>query len=55
MSTASNEFENPLPGVPLIESPFFDRIFVEGAYPAETLRLARQIRENGFACARFSR
>jgi hypothetical protein len=53
MSTASNEFENPLPGVPLIESPFFDRIFVEGAYPAETLRLARQIRENGFTVLDF--
>jgi hypothetical protein len=42
-----------LPGVPLIESPFFDEIFVEGAYDAEALRIAREFRTQGYAVVDF--
>lgn len=48
-----NSFENPLPGVPAIESPFFDRIFVEGAFPEETLAIARDLRRDGYAVVDF--
>jgi hypothetical protein len=39
---------NLLPGVPLIESPFFDKIFVEGAFDPETLRIARDLHRDGY-------
>ena len=42
-----------LSGVPLIESPFFDQVFVDGAFDAETLRLARDLRRDGFAVLDF--
>jgi hypothetical protein len=45
--------ENPLPGVPLIESPFFDRIFAEDLYPPETLAIAQELRTNGYAIIEF--
>lgn len=45
--------DHPLPGIPLIESPFFDQIFGEGAYPADVLHAARQIRRDGFAVIDF--
>jgi hypothetical protein len=48
-----NSFENPLPGVPAIESPFFDRIFAEGAFSEETLAIARDLRRDGYAVIDF--
>ncbi len=45
--------QNPLPGVPAVESPFFDEIFVPERYSAEELRIARDLRENGFAVFDF--
>lgn len=42
-----------LPGVPLIESPFFDEIFVAGHYDEEVLRIARDLNQNGFAVMQF--
>lgn len=44
-------FETPLPGVPAVESPFFDAIFA--GVEAETLAIARQLRDNGFAVIDF--
>jgi len=44
---------NPLPGVPAVESPFFDDIFVPERYSAEEIRIARDLRENGFAVLDF--
>lgn len=44
---------NPLPGVPAVESPFFEDIFVPGRYSPEELRIARDLRENGFALFDF--
>jgi hypothetical protein len=44
---------NPLPGVPLIDSPFFDRLFPLSNPDAETLRIARDLRQNGFAVFDF--
>lgn len=46
-------FLNPLPGVPLVESPFFDRFFSEEDTDAGTLRVARELREKGFAVLDF--
>jgi Phytanoyl-CoA dioxygenase (PhyH) len=48
-----NSFENPLPGVPPIESPFFDRIFAEENVSAETLAVARDLRRDGYAVIDF--
>lgn len=42
-----------LAGVPLIESPFFDQIFVDGAFDADVLSLARQLRRDGYAIIDF--
>lgn len=45
--------QNPLPGVPAVESPFFDDIFVPERYSAEELRVARDLRDNGYALFDF--
>jgi hypothetical protein len=44
---------NPLPGVPLIDSPFFDRIFQLSNPDATTRRVADDLREKGFAVFDF--
>lgn len=49
----SSPAQKLLPGVPLVESPFFDRIFTDDAFDAETLRLAREFRQNGYAVLDF--
>ncbi|MHB9838531.1 phytanoyl-CoA dioxygenase family protein [Paraburkholderia terrae] len=46
-------FENPLPGVPAVESPFFDAIFTKGTIDEDTLAIARQLRDKGFAVIDF--
>jgi hypothetical protein len=45
--------ENLLPGVPLIDSPFFERLFPLANPDAETERIARGLRDNGFAVLDF--
>jgi hypothetical protein len=42
-----------LPGVPLVESPFFDDILSAYAFDAETARIARELHDNRFAVFRF--
>jgi hypothetical protein len=44
---------NPLPGVPAVESPFFDQLFDPSATDPETLRVARDLHEQGFAVLDF--
>jgi hypothetical protein len=44
-------FKNPLPGVPGIESPFFDAIFADA--DEVTRQLARQLNQYGFAVIEF--
>ncbi|HUR89746.1 MAG TPA: phytanoyl-CoA dioxygenase family protein [Ramlibacter sp.] len=44
---------NPLPGVPCVESPFFDQLFDPATTEAETLRIARDLHEQGFAVLDF--
>ena len=44
-------FNNPLPGVPAIESPFFSAIFADA--DDVTQQLARQINQYGFAVIQF--
>ncbi|WP_052408879.1 phytanoyl-CoA dioxygenase family protein [Paraburkholderia acidipaludis] len=46
-------FENPLPGVPAVESPFFDAIFRNSQVDEHTLSIAKQLREDGFAVIEF--
>src|SRR5207244_3733706 len=53
MLSGSNSFANPLPGVPAVESPFFERIFTEGLYSEETLRIARDLYDTGYAVLDF--
>jgi hypothetical protein len=45
--------QNSLPGIPLIESPFFERFFHPGAHPPELIEIAKLLRQNGFATLRF--
>jgi Phytanoyl-CoA dioxygenase (PhyH) len=42
-----------LPGVPLVESPFFDEIIEVAGFDAETAQIARDLNQNGFACFKF--
>ena len=44
---------NELPGVPDVESPFFDRIFAAKNLSPETLEIARALRRDGFAVFDF--
>jgi len=44
---------NYLPGVPHVESPLFDTIFRQKALPAETMRVARDLRRDGYAVFDF--
>ena len=42
-----------LPGVPLVESPFFEEIAAASGFDAETARIARDLNKNGVAILRF--
>ena len=44
---------NALPGVPWVESPFFEQFFRPEVTEAETLRVARDLNERGFAVIDF--
>ena len=46
-------FENPLPGIPSVESPFFEQLFADPAIDAETRRIARDLHRDGFAVLDF--
>jgi hypothetical protein len=46
-------FQNPLPGVPDIESVFFDKIFAAKQLDPETERIARDLHERGYAIIDF--
>lgn len=47
----TSDFVNPLPGVPSIESPFFDQLFADVA--PTTYAIALQLRNQGFAVIEF--
>jgi len=49
----SAALRNPLPGVPLVESPFFDEIFTSVLYTEEERRIARDLHTKGFAAFDF--
>ena len=44
---------NPLPGVPIVESPFFEVLSGNFAEDAEALRIGRDLRRNGYAIFDF--
>lgn len=46
-------WNNPLPGVPPVESPFFDQIVEAEGWDEETLRVGRDLREKGYAIIDF--
>ena len=48
-----NSFKNPLPGVPLVESPFFERLLDQAEPDAETRRVAQDLHSNGYAVLTF--
>lgn len=50
---AADRFANPLPGVPLVESPFFERFFNDAQTPPEVLKIAKQLRDVGYAVIDF--
>jgi hypothetical protein len=47
------ELRSILPGVPLVESPFFEEIAAESHFDSETARVAKELNEKGFAVLRF--
>ncbi len=49
----SNGFHNPLPGVPLVESPFFSDIFAEMELDEPTMEVAAQLQRQGWAVIDF--
>ncbi|MEE3626424.1 phytanoyl-CoA dioxygenase family protein [Nitrospirillum sp. BR 11752] len=48
-----NEYRNPLPGVPVVESPFFERLFMAQDPTPEEVRIAQDLREKGYAVVDF--
>lgn len=46
-------FANPLPGVPIVESPFFDELSPQFADDAEVQRIARDLNRDGYAIIDF--
>jgi hypothetical protein len=55
MSTTSsrNDWVNPLPGVPDVESPFFDDIFQRKTGPDTWFKAAADLARDGYAVLRF--
>jgi hypothetical protein len=51
--TISMHFNNPLPGIPSVESPFFSKIFSDPSVSEDVRRVATQLRDNGFAVIDF--
>ncbi len=49
----TKRWTNPLPGVPSVESPFFDEIADIEAWDSETRRVGTDLRERGFAVIDF--
>jgi len=49
----SLSFDNPLPNVPWVESPFFEKIFTLENFPIETINIAKSLYENGYAVLDF--
>src|SRR5690242_3806764 len=49
----SNRLRDILPGTPLVESPFFEEIIAGEGFDEETIRVARELNEKGFAVLRF--
>ena len=49
----SDVFANPLPGVPNIESPFFDDIFASMDIDEGTLAIARHLHDYGWVVIDF--
>lgn len=45
--------KNPLPGVPAIESPFFEEIFTQECFTDTEIRIARDLRDKGYAVFDF--
>jgi hypothetical protein len=48
-----NHFLNPLPGIPIVESPFFERIVADLGLDAKTLGVATDLRDKGYAVIAF--
>jgi len=53
LESTSSGVESLLPGVPRIESPFFEQIFAALAPDPETLRIARELHTRGYAVIDF--
>jgi Phytanoyl-CoA dioxygenase (PhyH) len=53
MSTDGGNLKHLLPGVPLVESPFFDEILPSCGFDEETRRIATDLNRYGFAVLRF--
>jgi hypothetical protein len=47
------DLKGMLPGVPLVESPFFDDVLASCDFDAETRRIAQDLHSNGYATFRF--
>ncbi len=50
---SAHSFANPLPGVPDVESPFFEELFAAKNASPQTMAAARSMREKGYAIIDF--
>jgi len=49
----AEEFKNPLPGVPTVESPFFEEIMATSPFPPDIRSIAEALNRDGYAVFRF--
>jgi hypothetical protein len=53
MTTNQQNWKNPLPNIPWVESPFFDKIFTRDRFSEQTIQIAKSLNEKGYAILNF--
>jgi hypothetical protein len=53
MNAIDMDMQDTIPGIPLCESPFFDEIFSSSEMDEQTIAIARELNEKGFAIIDF--
>jgi Phytanoyl-CoA dioxygenase (PhyH) len=53
MTIKNQNWANPLPNVPWVESPFFSKIFTSDRFSEQTIEIAKSLNERGYAILDF--
>jgi Phytanoyl-CoA dioxygenase (PhyH) len=53
MTIKNQNWANPLPNVPWVESPFFSKIFTSDRFSEQTIEIAKSLNEKGYAILDF--